>query len=47
MIEFAEGQEIELELPGGTFKGAILEKGKDADTWVIHVPSEGNPVRRK
>lgn len=44
-VEFGNGQEIRLHLPGGVFKANIIGKGPGDRQWILEVPDD-NPVRR-
>lgn len=44
-LEFADGQEVILQLPGGIYRGEILRTEKPGE-WLLSVPEEGNPIQR-
>lgn len=44
-VQFANGQEIRLHLPGGVFQATIVSAGPGDKEWIIHVPDD-NPVKK-
>ena len=44
-IHFEDGQEVFLELPGGIFRGIVLNTATEGE-YILSIPDEGNPVKR-
>lgn len=43
-ITFSEGQPVELQLPGGKFKGTIVGAGQYPGDWIVHIEDSDNPL---